>query len=107
LQLGFFPDLIKKSCVIPKLITTADVSDKAKRVAKVLGVMIEKTPFKPYPSVKCNVSRRTGEKIYHLPFDQQYDSILIEEERMECYVKTVAEAETLGFRHAFRWEGET
>lgn len=93
--------------MIPKLITTADVSDKAKRVAKVLGVMIEKTPFKPYPSVKCNVSRRTGEKIYHLPFDQQYDSILIEEERMECYVKTVAEAETLGFRHAFRWEGET
>lgn len=55
--------------------------------------------------LKCNVSRRTGEKIYHLPFDQQYDRTLIEEERNECYVETVAEAEKLGYRRAFRWRG--
>ena len=48
--------------------------------------------------------RRTGEKIFHLPFDQQYDSVLIEEERLERYVETVAEAESLGFRHAYRWK---
>jgi ElaB/YqjD/DUF883 family membrane-anchored ribosome-binding protein len=106
LQLAFVPDLIKNKSVTPKLITTANVSPKAEQVARVLGVGIERTPFKPYPSVKCNVSRRTGEKIYHLPFDQQYDTILIEEERLECYAKTVAEAEALGFRHAFRWKGE-
>ena len=107
LQLAFLPDLIQNGSVTPKLITTAKVSAKGEQVAKILGVVIEKTTFEPYPSVKCNVSRRTSEKIYHLPFDQQYDNILIEEERLERYVKTVAEAEALGFRHAFRWKGET
>ncbi len=107
LQLALFPSLIQERQVVPKLVTTIDVSPKAAQVARVLGVAIEKTPFQRYPSVKCNVSRRTGEKIYHLPFDQQYDTTLIEEERLECYVETIAEAEALGFRHAFRWRGET
>ena len=106
LQLALFPSLVRKRNVIPKLVTTIDVSPKAEQVAKVLGVGIEKVPSEPYPSVKCNVARRTGEKIFHLPFDQQYDTILIEEERLECYVETVAEAEALGFRHAYRWKGE-
>jgi len=105
-QLALFPSLIQKRKVIPKLITTIEVSPKAEQVAKVLGVAIEKIPFQHYPSVKCNVSRRTGEKIFHLPFDQQYDTALIEEERLECYAQTVAEAETRGFRHAYRWKGE-
>ncbi len=107
LQLSLFPDLVRKGKVVPKLITTTDISPKAAQVAKLLGVAIEKIPFERYPSVKCNVSRRTGEKIFHLPFDQQYDTILIEEERLECYVETVAKAEALGFRHAYRWKGET
>jgi len=106
LQLALFPGLVRKRNVIPKLVTTIDVSDKANQVAKVLGVVIEKVPSESYPSVKCNVARRTGEKIFHLPFDQQYDTALIEEERLECYVGTIAEAEALGFRHAYRWKGE-
>jgi hypothetical protein len=106
-HLALFPSLVRKKNVIPKLVTTIDVSPKAEQVAKVLGVVIEKVPSEPYPSVKCNVSRRTGEKIFHLPFDQQYDTILIEEERLERYVEIVAEAEALGFRHAYRWMGET
>ncbi|MBI4304260.1 MAG: restriction endonuclease [Chloroflexi bacterium] len=106
LQLALFPDLVRQRNVIPKLVTTIDVSDKAEQVAKVLGVVVEKVPSEPYPSVKCNVARRTSEKIFHLPFDQQYDSILVEEERLEHYVGTVAEAEALGFRHAYRWKGE-
>ena len=48
---------------------------------------------------------RNGEKIYHLPFDQQYDRTLIKEEKNECYLETVKEAEALGFRRAFRWRG--
>jgi len=107
LQLVLFPDLVRKRNVIPKLVTTIDVSDKAKQVAKVLGVVIAKVPSESYPSVKCNVARRTEEKIFHLPFDQQYDAILIEEERLERYVGTIAEAEALGFRHAYRWKGES
>ena len=106
LQLALFPSLIRKRNVIPKLVTTIEVSPKAEQVAKVLGVAVEKIPFEYYPSVKCNVSRRTGEKIFHLPFDQQYDTALIEEEKLECYVETIAEAEALGFRHAYRWKGE-
>jgi hypothetical protein len=50
------------------------------------------------------VSLRDGTKIYDLPFDQQYDRTLIEY-KDECYVETVAEAEKLGFRRAFRWRG--
>lgn len=105
-QLALFPGLIQERNVTPKLITTIEVSPKAEQVAKVLGVAMEKIPFGHYPSVKCNVSRRDGTKIYHLPFDQQYDTTKIEEERLECYVGAVAEAEALGFRHTFRWRGE-
>ena len=94
--------------IVPMLYTTTIVSDKAKEFAEALSVEIyENIPFQPYPSIKCNVSRRTGEKIYHLPFDQQYDRTLVEEERNECYIATVLEAEELGYRRAFRWRGKT
>ena len=56
----------------------------------------------PYPQIKCNVSK-DGERIYHLPFDQQYDATVIEKDKGECYVSTVQEAEKLGFRHAMRY----
>jgi len=87
------------------LYTTTKLSDRAKEFAKSLSIeVVEEFPFQRYPSVKCNVSRRTGEKIYHLPFDQQYDRTFIEEERNECYVETCKEAEALGFRRAWRWK---
>jgi hypothetical protein len=81
-------------------------SPRAKDFAQLLGVtFIDNYPLQRYPIIKCNVSLRTGEKIYHLPFDQQYDNTLIEYQD-ECYVETVAEAEALGFRRAFRWRGQ-
>ena len=105
-QLDLFPELIKNERIKGTIFTTTSVSEKAKEVAKTLGIQIvEKCPFEPYPSVKCNISKNK-EKIYHLPFDQQYDTTLIEEEKNECYVWTVEEAEKLGFRHAWRWHGE-
>ena len=82
------------------------MSPKAEQVSRVLRVAIEKIPFEHYPSVKCNLSRKTEERIFHLPFDQQYDNTLIEEEKLECYVETVSEAEAQGYRHAYRWMGE-
>lgn len=94
--------------VLGKFYTSTKLSETAKKFAKALEIeSIENFQLEPYPSIKCNVSRRTGEKIYHLPFDQQYDRTLIEEERNECYVETVAEAEKLGYRRAFRWRGQT
>jgi hypothetical protein len=89
-----------------KFVTSTTLSERAKLFATVLGVeYCESSPLQPYPCIKCNVSRRDGARIYHLPFDQQYDRTLVEEERLECYVATVKEAERLGFRRAFRWKG--
>jgi DUF2075 family protein len=86
--------------------TSTVLSDRAKQFAQALTIRCsERYPLEPYPSVKCNVSRRDGTRIYHLPFDQQYDRTVIEEERLERYVGTVKEAEALGFRRAFRWQG--
>jgi len=96
-----------KMRVTPWFITSTTLSERAKLFAKELDIRWAETyHLKPYPCIKCNVSRRDGTKIYHLPFDQQYDRTLIEEERNECYVETVKEAEALGFRRAFRWRGE-
>lgn len=106
-QPALFPELLRSEGIKARFITSTKLSEKAKGFARVLQVeVVENFPLQHYPSIKCNVSRRTGEKIYHLPFDQQYDRTLVEEERNECYVETVKEAEALGFRRAFRWRGE-
>lgn len=86
--------------------TTTSLSPKAREVAEHLGITVEEDfPLADYPRIKCNIARRGEERIYHLPFDQQYDSTLIEPEHGERYVSTVAEAEELGFRRAWRWRG--
>ncbi len=88
------------------VITTAKFSDTALDCANYLKVDChEDWPLRPYPLIKCNISK-TGEKIYHLPFDQQYDNIRLNPEDGDCYVHTVAEAEKLGFRRAYRWQGD-
>lgn len=107
-QLELFPAAIAGSRVKAVLITSTRLSEKAHAFARALGVkVLEELSFDPeYPCIKCNVSRRTGDKIYHLPMDQQYDNVLIEGERNERYVRTVGEAERLGFRRAWRWHGK-
>lgn len=87
------------------LISTNPLSEKAQKCAEILGIRTCIVPMDNYPQIKCNVSMQTGEKIYHLPFDQQYDTIIIKEDRGECYVSTVNEARTKGFRRAYRWRG--
>lgn len=87
------------------LITTASVSEMAKHFAELLKIeIIENYDYKPYPLIKCNISQK-GEKIYHLPFDQQYDRIHIDISSGNMYAYTIAEAEEKGFRHAHRWSG--
>jgi hypothetical protein len=98
-------DLFGKPKVYAWLFVSCAASPKAKEFAKLLKVhLVENFPLRPYPIIKCNVSLRDGTKIYHLPFDQQYDRTVIEY-KDECYVQTVAEAESLGFRRAYRWRG--
>lgn len=107
-QLNLFPTLLKTNQITATFVTSATFSDTARDFANILGVkVLEHFAFNSYPSIKCNVSRKDSSKIYHLPFDQQYDRTVIEEERNECYVSTVAEAERLGFRRAWRWQGNS
>ena len=87
--------------------TTTELSDLARRFARELNIELEerfKMP-KSYPCIKCNISLVDGTKIYHLPFDQQYDNTKIEVDRGEFYSETVEEAEKSGFRRAYRWRG--
>lgn len=88
--------------------TTTKLSDLARRFAQELGIELqENLKFeKAYPSIKCNINRVDGTKIYHLPFDQQYDNVKIEKERGEFYCTEVKEAENEGFRRAFRFRGD-
>jgi hypothetical protein len=89
-------------------VTSTSLSDRAKEFAAQLNSVLpfnirEGERLESYPCIKCNVSHRDGERIFHLPFDQQYDAVRIEEERLECYVATIEEATKLGFRRARRW----
>lgn len=84
------------------LATTAPLSPEAELAAELLEVRVERTPMTfDYPMIKCNINRATGEKIYHLPFDQMYDRTVIRNPG-ELYVKTTREAERAGFRRAWR-----
>lgn len=94
--------------VRPLLLTTAKLSERAQLASKLLNVESKTIPMEKwnYPKIKCNVSQRGGIKIYHLPFDQQYDTVKIEKERGESFVATCIVAENLGFRRAWRWKSE-
>ena len=81
--------------------TTTDLSDYALKAAQEIGIEIVKEKMnKDYPCIKCNINN--GEKIYHLPFDQQYDHTIIKANTGEFYASTCAEAESKGFRRALR-----
>lgn len=93
--------------VRPAPYTTYELSSQAKDFAEMLGVAIrENFAFEPYPCIKCNISESTGERIYHFPFDQQYDRTVIGNVPGEFYAMTVAEAESAKFRRAQKWRGE-
>src|SRR6266545_1337617 len=91
--------------VRPVFTATTRLADAAAVVAKDLDVRVETTPLPDfYPMIKCNINPNTGERIYHLPFDQQYDRTQI---RLpgEFFASSVKEAEERGFRRAFRYRG--
>jgi hypothetical protein len=95
----------RKRAVKALLVTTTELSETAKRMAGVLGVDVrERWSYEGWPQIKCNIAS-DGTKIFHLPFDQQYDRVKIDSRRGECCVRTVAEAMNLGFRRAYRWRG--
>ena len=85
--------------VVPMFITTTEMSPTATEFANRLGVVVLKIPIGDFPMIKCNINN--GERIYHLPFDQQYHRTRINNEG-EFYAMTVEEATRKGFRRAMR-----
>lgn len=87
--------------VIPLFLTTANYSSDAKRFANELQVVLQMLPQGDFPQIKCNIGAN-GEKIYHLPFDQQYNTTIIEERKGEFFTWSAQDAESRGFRRAMR-----
>lgn len=85
--------------IIPVLVTTTDLSETAEKFARKLDVLVKKVPMGEYPMIKCNING--DNRIYHLPFDQQYYRTQITKPG-ESYAWTVEEAESKGFRRARR-----
>ena len=101
-QPSLFSDFFDKQDVQPVFWTSTDLSDQAKLFAKTLGVTLKlNQELGEFPRIKCNVGR-SGEKIFHLPFDQQYDTTIVTPEQGDCYAMTVREAMDKGFRRAMR-----
>ena len=94
---------LKKGEIELIFVTSTKLSEVAKSFAQSLNIKVfEDVPLEKYPMIKCNINRRTKEKIYHLPFDQQYDNVKIDDVG-EFFAMTVQEAEDAGFRRAKRW----
>lgn len=92
------------------VVTNIDYSEMAKKFANMLGIQLySSVPLGSFPMIKCNIGRNEhGEttRVYHLPFDQQYDSVIIDRRKGELTALTIREAESLGFRRAHKWHGE-
>jgi len=89
------------------IVTSYELSEKAREFANYLGVTFkENMILQTYPMIKCNISKTTGEKIYHLPMDQQYDNINMSDNKGSFYALTVKEAVSKGFRRAYKWRSK-
>ena len=86
--------------VTPVLMTSGQLDDTAEKMAEVLSIEVCCKLMGIYPIIKCNINN--GNRIYHLPFDQQYNNTIIEPKKGEFYALTVEEATKAGYRRAFR-----
>lgn len=91
------------------LFTNTHLSETSKKMADYLNIKyVEDLEKGDYPCIKCNIGHDENgiqTKIYHLPFDQQYDIVKIDK-KGEFYASTVKEAEEAGFRRAHKWFGK-
>ena len=91
------------------LITNIKLSDMAKKMATYLDIeYLENHEIGDFPRIKCNNGvdeYGIHTKIYHLPFDQQYDTIKMKH-KDDFWAYTVEEAERAGYRRAYKWFGK-
>jgi Restriction endonuclease len=94
-------EILEQKSVAAIFVTTAQLSDVATLAAKRLNVVVRNQKLEnAYPQIKCNINQ--GNRIYHLPFDQQYDRVKIRPSEGEFYALSVVDAEAKGFRRAKR-----
>ena len=87
------------------LVTNTSFSDAAQRFAKKMDVaLVDGLDIGTFPRIKCNIGK-SGERIYHLPMDLQYDNVSISKPG-EFFAMTVAQAEAAGFRRAYKWHDQ-
>ena len=89
-------------------VTTTKLSSVAEKIAAVLDIEVKYVNMGEFPRIKCNIGKTDNgipTKIYHLPFDQQYDRTQIIQ-KGEFFATTVQEAEDAGFRRAHKWIGD-
>lgn len=83
----------------PLFISHCKLSETAKKFAEALNIIVyENVELGEYPLIKCNLK----DGIYHLPFDQQYDTF---KDKNCYYAWTIEEAENKGCRRAYKWHG--
>lgn len=86
-------------------VTNGRISDKAREMAEHFDIkLIENHEYTEFPRIKCVIDIDEKKYGYHLPFDYWYDDVKLENEG-EFYAFTVAEAESKGFRRAYKWHG--
>lgn len=93
--------------IIPVLMTNTKLSETAEKFAKRLNVQLQYVELKEFPRIKCNIGKDENgiqTKIYHLPFDQQYDKTRVRGNG-DFFAYTVQEAAAKGFRRAFKYFG--
>lgn len=87
----------------PLLVTNVTLTEEAKDVSTFLGVkLVQRFAMEDFPRIKCCILKDEHgniQKIYRLPFDESYDEIMPLQPG-EHFVKTVQEAEDLGFERA-------
>ena len=101
-----FSKILGEKKLKPIFFTSTKLSDRSRVMAQALSIeIIEEEPLGDFPRIKCNINTdKFGKKtkIYHLPMDQQYDKTIIGDHKGEFSAFTVKEAESAGFRRAFR-----
>lgn len=103
MKLKGFPDLHtgRGETVEAFLCTTTKLSETASAFASALGISVcvvtNEWQKEQFPRIKCNLE----EKIFHLPFDQQYDNTQMEL-KGRFFALTVQEAVDKGCRRAYR-----
>lgn len=94
---------VPTSKVKPILVTNVTLTEDAKDVCAFLGVqLVQRFSMEDFPRIKCCIQQDTHgsmQKFYYLPFDESYDEIMPLQPG-EQFVKTVQEAEDLGFERA-------